>query len=80
MFYVYVLKSQKVKKYYKGLTGDLDKRLRQHYNGKSLTTKRYLPLELVFVQICANRLEAGKLEKYLKSGIGREIMGEIVVK
>ena len=78
MFYVYVLKSLKNGLFYKGMTDDLDRRLTEHNRGYSRTTKKYLPIELVFVQICVSRLEARKLEKYLKSGYGREIIEEIL--
>ena len=66
--------------FYKGMTHDINRRIKQHINGKSPTTKQHLPLKLVFVQICKNRLQARLLEKYLKSGSGREIINQISVK
>ena len=60
------------------MTDDLDRRLKEHCSGYSKTTKKYLPVELVFVQICETRLEARKLEKYLKSGYGRETIEAIL--
>jgi putative endonuclease len=51
------------------MTNNLERRLEEHFRGNSKTTSKYLPLKLVFVQICESRLEARKLEKYLKSGI-----------
>ena len=78
MYFVYVLKSIKCGVFYKGMTDDLERRLKEHFRGNSKTTSKYLPLELVFVQICESRLEARKLEKYLKSGYGREIIKEIL--
>ncbi|MDD3003079.1 MAG: GIY-YIG nuclease family protein [Candidatus Shapirobacteria bacterium] len=78
MFYVYVLKSLKCGIFYKGMTNDLERRLKEHYNGNSKTTKKYLPVELVFVQICESRFEARELEKYLKSGYGRETINLIL--
>ena len=77
MYYVYVLKSINNGQYYKGLTNNLKRRLAQHFCGKSATTKKLLPVILVFVQICETRVEARRLEKYLKSGYGREIITEI---
>jgi len=77
MYYVYVLKSIKTGQYYKGLTDDIERRIKEHISGFSITTKKYLPLKLIFVQICENRIEARELEKYLKSGYGREIIKEI---
>ena len=74
MYYVYVLKSLKTVYYYKWLTNDVDRRIKEHLSGFSKTTKKYLPLELVFVQVCKNRNEARILEKFLKSGCGREFL------
>ena len=78
MFYVYVLKSLKNGLFYKGMTDNIERRFKEHCNGNSKTTKGYLPLELVFVQICDTRIEARKLEKYLKSGYGRETIEVIL--
>jgi len=78
MYYVYILKSLKTGQYYKGLTNNISRRLKEHLNGSSKTTKKYLPLQLMFVQICENRIEARKLEKYFKTGYGREVINEIM--
>ena len=77
MFYVYILQSLKNGQVYKGFTSSLNRRLDEHMKGKCLTTKKLLPLELIHVEICDNRLEARILEKFLKSGYGREIIKEI---
>ena len=76
-YYVYVIKSLKTGYYYKGLTNNIDRRLKQHENGKCQTTSSMLPIKLTYVEIVKNRLEARKLEKYLKTGYGREIIKEI---
>ncbi len=60
------------------MTNNLERRFKEHINGNSKTTKKYLPLELVFVQICETRFEARELEKYLKSGYGRETISAIL--
>jgi len=41
MFYVYILRSEKTKKYYVGSTQDVANRLREHNNGetRSMTEK-----------------------------------------
>jgi putative endonuclease len=77
-FYVYVL-CGKNGIFYKGMSNNLERRLKEHFLGKSMTTKKLLPLDLVFVQICENRKEARELEKYLKSGSGREIIREFLL-
>ena len=64
---------------YTGITNDLDRRINQHFKKKSFTTKKMLPMELVFVQVCDSRKEARELEKYFKSGTGREIINDIIL-
>ena len=77
MWYVYILKSINTGRFYKGLTGDLEERLKRHYDGRESVTKSMLPLILIHVEICDTRLQARKLEKFFKSGYGREVIKEI---
>lgn len=71
MFYVYVIKSQKDGKSYTGFTEDLRKRLRQHKEGKSSSTKYRGPFILVYYEASINEEDARAREKYLKSGMGK---------
>ena len=77
MYFVYILKSLKTEEFYKGLTDDLSRRLKEHMNGKCNSTKDRLPLKLIHVEVCSTREEARKLEKFFKSGYGREIIKEL---
>jgi putative endonuclease len=74
MYYVYVLKSIRTGEYYKGLTNNIDKRLQQHLNKKVRFTSDKLPLKLVHVEVVGNRSRAREMEKFLKSGYGREVI------
>ena len=77
MYYVYILKSLLTGNFYKGLTADLDRRLHEHISGKSPTTRTQLPIKLIHVETCQTKSDARKLEKYFKSGFGREIIAQI---
>lgn len=77
-YFVYVLKSLKNGSFYKGMTTNLELRITQHNKGLTKSNKAFKPFELVFVQICENSIDARLLEKYLKSGYGREIIQEFV--
>ncbi len=77
MWYVYILRNLKKNWYYKGLTNDIDRRIEEHLKGKELVTRRMLPLELVHVEICDSRAKARELEKFFKSGYGRELLKEL---
>jgi len=79
-YYVYIIRSKSTGKFYTGLTNDIIRRVAEHngHYSSTKTTKKIADFELLFVQVCQNRDLARKLEKYLKSGFGREIRGEIV--
>ncbi|MCD6283682.1 GIY-YIG nuclease family protein [bacterium] len=76
MYFVYVLKSKKDKKFYTGITNDLQRRITQHNQGKfSTPSTRYRgPFTLVYFEKVNTRTEAREREKYLKSGVGREFL------
>jgi predicted GIY-YIG superfamily endonuclease len=65
MFFVYILRSVDNKFIYKGLTATIERRLQEHFQGKVPSTKHFLPLELVHVEVCQTRKEARALEKFL---------------
>ncbi|MBO1224341.1 MAG: GIY-YIG nuclease family protein [Candidatus Scalindua sediminis] len=50
MYYIYVLESKKDKKFYTGLTWNIEKRLQEHNSGISKTTKGRRPLKLVYYE------------------------------
>jgi len=80
MYYVYIIKSRKDKKFYTGITNNLERRLKEHNQGKKSTrsTKNRGPFDLVYFEEVDNRLLARKREKYLKSGIGREFRNKLL--
>jgi putative endonuclease len=78
MFYVYVLKSLLRNYLYVGMTNDLERRVKQHNNGLNKTTKPYRPFEIHLVDEYPSRVEARNREKFLKSGIGKEILKSLL--
>lgn len=69
--YVYVLRSTKDGQFYVGLTRNLPARLQAHNSGQVTSTKRRVPLELVYWEGCLNASDAAQREKYLKSAWGK---------
>jgi len=75
--YVYILRSIKNKKHYVGITNDISRRFLEHNSGWVSKTKCYKPFELIHVELAQDIKQARKIEKYFKSGCGREIIKEI---
>ena len=80
MYYVYVLRSVIDGRLYKGFTANLQKRVKQHNSGKTKSTKGYRPWELVYYEKYDTLDKAIKREKFLKTGIGREFLKDIIKK
>ncbi|MEQ8472135.1 MAG: GIY-YIG nuclease family protein [Marinoscillum sp.] len=72
MYMVYVLKSVGFGRHYTGMTDNLERRLEEHNNGKTKSTRAYKPWVIVYSEEYQTREEARIREKYLKSGSGRE--------
>ena len=74
MFYTYILRSTKDKRWYTGCTKDLRKRFSEHNNGKVVSTMGRGPLELIYYEACRNESDAFYREGYLKSGPGKKYL------
>jgi len=79
MYYTYIIQSKTDRKFvYKGITNNIERRLKQHNFGKVKKTKFYCPFNLIHVEITESRVDARKIEKFFKSGYGREIINQII--
>lgn len=74
MHYVYVLLSETDKRLYIGCTRDLRQRLKLHQTGKVDSTKRRLPLALIYYEACKDERDAFRREKYLKTTYGHRYL------
>jgi len=72
MHFVYILKSDKNGKLYKGSTSDLRRRIKEHNNGEENSTKTGVPWKLIYYECFSNKTDALREEKFIKSGKGRE--------
>ena len=75
---VYILQSEITKKYYVGSTQDLSRRIKEHFSGKVYTTKRMLPVRLVFTQKYSSIIIAKNIEKKLKAFKSKVIIQKII--
>ncbi len=71
MWYVYILKSMKEGWYYVGSTNDLERRWREHTEGKCEPTRHRRPLQMEAYIAVQQEATARSLEIYLKSGSGK---------
>ena len=70
-YYVYLLRSEKDKKFYTGYTNNIKFRVQQHNAGKVKSTKYRQPFKLIYWEGCLNQKDALHREKYLKSAWGK---------
>lgn len=71
MYYIYILRSIKDKKFYTGYTKNLKLRFEQHSKGLVQSTRDRLPLKLIYYEACLSRHDATHREKYLKTFHGK---------
>jgi len=78
-FVVYILYSERFKKNYTGFTSSLIERFKSH---NQLATKGYTlkfrPWVVIHVEFFYSKSEAMQREKYLKTGIGREFIQNLI--
>jgi putative endonuclease len=72
MYYVYILRSLKDKKFYIGCTKDLPRRFKEHNDGKVKSTKYRVPFELLYYEASRNQNDGLHREKYLKTTYGHK--------
>ena len=65
---------------YTGMTNNIERRLKEHNNLRSKSTKAFAPWILIYQEEFETRAEARKKEKYLKSGNGREFLKTLINK
>lgn len=79
MYYLYILRSFKDNKLYIGATVNIQKRINQHNNGQSKSTKYRRPLFLIYSEQYMSKNEAMKREWYFKNTTeGNKIMRELI--
>ncbi len=79
MYKVYAIKSKNRNYIYVGLTENLERRISEHNNGRSKTTKPYRPFKSIYQENCVDWITARRREKYFKSGVGKEFLKSILI-
>lgn len=76
--WVYILRGLRTGRFYIGSTSDLGRRLAQHQQGQTATTKRLGEFELVFEQEFSSLAEARAAERRLKRWKRRDFIEKII--
>jgi putative endonuclease len=74
MYYVYILRSLRDKKFYIGYTSDLRRRFKEHNDGNTISTKFRRPFELIFYEAYISIIDAKCREKYFKTAKGKSTL------
>jgi putative endonuclease len=78
MYYLYILYSPSIDRYYTGITNDVQRRLARHNKGGKKYTTRGIPWELMCVENYSSRKEAETRERYLKSKKTRKVLEDAI--
>ena len=73
-YWVYVLRSRSSGRLYTGSTNNLERRLGEHNQRHTASTRGKGPWEIVYREKVGDRAEARARERFLKSGRGREFL------
>ena len=77
-YYVYILQSFKDNTYYVGTTKNIEKRINQHNQGISRSTKGKIPWKLVYNERFNNIKDAYKRERYIKTHKKRKYIEKLI--
>ena len=66
MYFVYILRSLKSRRYYIGSSVDVNKRIVMHNHGSTRSTKPYRPWIVIYTEIFPTKSAAEKHEWFLK--------------
>ncbi|MCK4968596.1 MAG: GIY-YIG nuclease family protein [Candidatus Aenigmarchaeota archaeon] len=74
MYFVYVLYSKSIDKFYIGFTNNLKRRVSEHKSKNVYTSKRMPGCKLVYYEASLFKKDAQRREKQLKTGFGRSYL------
>lgn len=78
MHYVYVLFSLSDRKLYIGFSTDVKRRLKEHNQGKNISTKSRRPFELIYYEAHLSKSDAQRRERYFKTTKGKSTIRQML--
>ncbi|MCP2028030.1 putative endonuclease [Flavobacterium sp. HSC-32F16] len=79
MFYIYIIYSKTLDKYYIGSCQDIERRLQDHLNGRSTFTKTAKDWELKYFETFLTRSEACRRELQIKKMKSRKYIENLII-
>ena len=80
MYFVYILLNKARTKTYTGATTNVDRRLKEHNNGKVLSSLPYQPYEIIHIEPYNTLKEACARERFYKTTTSRRKLHELITK
>ena len=80
MWWVYILQSQTSNRFYTGCTADLDRRVREHQEGQSPSTRSRGPWELVYQKAFPDKTAALAYEREIKAWKSADLIRQLIEK
>ena len=79
MYYTYAIVSLARSYIYVGISDNPERRIASHNAGHNKTTKPYRPFRMLLIEQFDSREKARAREKYLKSGVGKEFLKQLLI-
>ena len=80
MYNVYILLNHAKTRTYTGVAADVDKRLKEHNEGKVSSSRPYRPYDIIHLETFETLKEARQREEFYKSTTGRRRLHELMSK
>jgi putative endonuclease len=78
--FVYILRSLACDRIYIGSTSNIQRRLSEHNDGRTISTKKFRPWRIIYSELYVTKKEALIREKQLKKWKNRERIEELIVR
>ena len=78
-YFLYIIWSEKLEKYYIGSTVSLERRLAEHNSGKANFTRKGIPWNMVYSEEFNTKMDAQKRERYIKRMKSRKYIESLVL-
>ncbi len=79
MYYLYILLNEAKTRTYTGVSDDINKRLKEHNDGRVTSSRPHRPYKIIHTESFATSIEARQKEKFYKSTTGRRRLRDILL-